>query len=97
MIAQRTGIAFSVDADTFIEFARGLPCEIDNPEGSPLVVDELLDFDMCWAFDLADPWGNLYELNCYDYDRVRADLVEADDIDPVRYWPRERYDHHSQR
>ena len=31
---------------------------------------------MCWAFDLADPWGNLYELNCYDYERVKTDLVK---------------------
>ena len=39
---------------------------------------DLVDFDLCWAFDLVDPWGNQYELNCYDYDRVRAELVEAD-------------------
>ena len=31
---------------------------------------DVIDFDLCWAFDLADPWGNLYELNCYDYERV---------------------------
>ena len=47
---------------------------------------------MCWAFDLVDPWGNQYELNCYDYDRVRAELVEADAVKVVRYWPRELYD-----
>ena len=42
--------------------------------------DDVIDFDMCWAFDLADPWGNQYELNCYDYDRIKADLIEADAI-----------------
>ena len=50
---------------------------------------------MCWAFDFADPWGNQYELNCYDYARVRADLVEPDGITPVRYWPRDLYDSYS--
>ena len=88
MIAQQTGVAFSVDAETFMSFARTLPGEIDGPTGSPLALDDLIDFDMCWAFDLVDPWGNLYELNCYDYDRVRTELVEADGISPVRYWPR---------
>ena len=78
MVPQQTGVAFSVDADTFMSFARSLPCGIDNPRGEPLVLADLVDFDLCWAFDLVDPWGNQYELNCYDYDRVRAELVEAD-------------------
>ncbi|NOX30466.1 MAG: hypothetical protein GXP35_10530 [Actinobacteria bacterium] len=39
------------------------------------------------AFNFADPWGNQYELNCYEYDRIKADLVEADGLDPTRYWP----------
>ena len=54
----------------------------------------MIDFDLCWAFDFADPWGNQYELNCYDYEEVRADLVEPDGITPVRYWPRALYDQH---
>ena len=58
---------------------------------SRLVLTDLVDFDLCWAFDLVDPWGNQYELNCYDYDRVRAELVEADDVKAERYWPREVY------
>lgn len=33
-----------------------------------------------------------YELNCYDYERIRIELVEADDIVTVRYWPRDLYD-----
>jgi catechol 2,3-dioxygenase-like lactoylglutathione lyase family enzyme len=92
MIPQRTGVAFSVDADTFLSFARSLPGAIDSPAGEPLVLTDLIDFDMCWAFDLVDPWGNQYELNCYDYDRIRTELVEADDVATVRYWPRALYD-----
>ncbi len=92
MVAQQTGVAFSVDADTFISFARSLPRGIDNPGGKPLVIGDLIDFDLCWAFDLVDPWGNHYELNCYDYERVRVGLVEADSVDAVRYWPREVYE-----
>ena len=94
MVAQQTGVAFSVDVDTFALFTRSLPGEINTPSGRALVADDMIDFDMCWAFDLADPWGNQYELNCYSYDRVRAELVEPDRITPVRYWPRELYDSH---
>lgn len=92
MEPQRTGVAFSVDAETFVSFARSLPCGIDNASGNPLSASDLIDFDLCWAFDLKDPWDNRYEINCYDYDRVRSELVEADGIDPVRYWPRELFD-----
>lgn len=92
MVAQQTGVAFSVGAEEFISFALSLPGEINNPAGAPLRPNDVVDFDMCWAFDLADPWGNLYELNCYDYERVRTDLIEANEITPVRYWPRQLYD-----
>jgi catechol 2,3-dioxygenase-like lactoylglutathione lyase family enzyme len=91
MVRQQTGVAFSVDADTFMAFARSLPCDIANADGDALAITDLVDFDMCWAFDLADPWGNQYELNCYDYDRIKVELVEADGFEPVRYWPRELY------
>jgi len=91
MIPQQTGVAFSVDAETFILFARSLPNGIDSPQGGGLKVTDLVDFDLCWAFDLVDPWGNQYELNCYDYDRIRSELVEADPIEIVRYWPPELY------
>lgn len=91
MIPQQTGVAFSVDADAFSAFARSLPGEINGASGKPLTIDEIVDFDLCWAYDLADPWGNRYELNCYDYERVKTELIEAEGIKPVRYWPREIY------
>lgn len=89
MIAQKTGVAFSVDADAFMSFARSLPGEILSTSGQPLGIDDVVDFDLCWAYNLADPWGNEYELNCYDYERIRAELIEADGVKPVRYWPQE--------
>ncbi len=92
MIAQRTGVAFSVDASAFMLFARSLPGEILHPSGRPLDIGDIIDFDLCWAYDLADPWGNQYELNCYEYEAIKAELVESDAIDPVRYWPRELYE-----
>ncbi len=80
--------AFSVDATTFGEFARSLPDErIASRSGAPLAANDVIDFDLCWAFDLADPWGNVHELNCFDYAVVRRELIEADGIIPVRYWP----------
>lgn len=94
MIPQQTGVAFSVDADSFIGFVRSLPRGIDHPDGHPLHPGDLIDFDLCWAIDLADPWGNRYELNCYDYDRVRDELVTADAVDAVRYWPSQSYEHY---
>lgn len=91
LIPQQTGVAFSLDADAFIAFARSLPGELQSPSGQPLQIDDIVDFDMCWAYNLADPWGNQYELNCYEYDRVRAELIDADGVDAVRYWPRDLY------
>lgn len=91
MTPQEAGVAFSVDADSFMAFARSLPCGIDNPNGEPLRSADLIDFDLCWAFEFVDPWQNRYELNCYDYDRVSTEMVRADAIDAVRYWPPEVY------
>jgi len=56
------------------------------------VITDLVDFDMCWAYNLVDPWGNHYELNCYEYEQIRVELIDADGVTPVRYWPRELYD-----
>ena len=91
MIPQQTGVAFSLDADAFIAFARSLPGEINGPSGQPLEVGDVVDFDMCWAYNMADPWGNQYELNCYEYERIKTELIEADGVQPVRYWPRGLY------
>ena len=91
MVPQTLGVAFSSDADGFIAFARSLPCGIASPSGQPLDVDDIVDFDLCWAFNFVDPWGNQYELNCYEYDRIKTELIEADGIEPERYWPREQY------
>jgi catechol 2,3-dioxygenase-like lactoylglutathione lyase family enzyme len=92
MVAQTNGVAFSVDAEAFIAFARSLPCGIEGWDHQPLTVADLVDFDLCWAFDLADPWGNRYELNCYEQERVAAELVDADGLQPTRYWPRAVYE-----
>lgn len=92
MIAQQTGVAFSVDADAFVAFARSLPGEINGSQGTPLRAEDLVDFDLCWAYDLADPWGNQYELNCYEYVRVADELVAPLGVTPVRYWPIEHYE-----
>jgi catechol 2,3-dioxygenase-like lactoylglutathione lyase family enzyme len=92
MVPQETGVAFSVDADTLAAFVRSLPGPIQSPLGRALEPTDLVDFDLCWAIDLVDPWGNRYELNCYEYERVKTELVEADAITPARYWPRELFD-----
>ena len=92
MIAQQTGVAFSVDVETFVSFTRSLPGEINGPLSRPLMPSDIIDYDMCWAFDLLDPWGNQYELNCYEYDEIRAELIDTDAISPVRYWPRELFE-----
>jgi catechol 2,3-dioxygenase-like lactoylglutathione lyase family enzyme len=97
MIAQQTGVAFSVDADAFIAFAHSLPGEIKGSSGQLLGIGDVVDFDICWAYDLADPWGNRYELNCYEYERVKTELIEAASVVPIRYWPRELYAQYRQR
>lgn len=92
MVAQTNGVAFSVDADVFIAFARSLPNGIKTPDGRPLMPGDLIDFDLCWAFDLADPWGNCYELNCYEHRRILDELVRPGGFVPDRKWPAEVFD-----
>src|SRR3954454_10362843 len=46
MVAQTTGVAFSVDVETFIAFTRSLPGEINGPSGRALVPNDVIDFDM---------------------------------------------------
>lgn len=88
MTPQITGVAFSVDAESFMHFARSLPNGINSATGQPLHSNDVVDFDLCWAYNFSDPWGNNFELNCYDYDRIQAELIQADGVEPVRYWPR---------
>ena len=86
------GVAFQVDAETFLRFARSLPNGIPGPDGAPLEAGDVVDFDLCFAYELADPWGNRFELNCEDYEAIRAGLVEEDGIEPQRKWPVELYE-----
>lgn len=92
MVPLTHGIAFSVEPEAFMAFVRSLPNGIPGADGGPLTAGDLVDFDLCWAIDFSDPWGNRYELNCYAYDRVRRELVEADGLTPGRKWPRDLYD-----
>lgn len=91
MIPLQNGVAFSVDAETFIGFAGSLPSGINHTSGELLVPTHIVDFDLCFAFEFADPWGNQYELNCYDYEQVRSTLIEAGGVEADRKWPRELY------
>lgn len=85
----KTGVAFTVDVPTFIDFSRSIDDgALMTEHGRPLQRDDLVDLDLCWAYGFADPWGNVYELNCYDYDAIQSDLVEADGLQPTRYWPK---------
>ena len=81
------GAAFSVDAAQFVEFARRLGSgSVRGVDGRPLAREAVIDFDLCYAYDFLDPWGNRFELDCYDTAAVRRDLIDAHRITPVRYW-----------
>lgn len=80
------------------EAARGsLPGEVPGRQGRPLLATDLIDFDLCWAFEFTDPWGNRFELNSYEGDLVRSEFVDHDELVPVRYWPTELHRSWSQR
>jgi len=81
------GVAFSVDAAQFVAFARRLGSSgVRDVAGRPLAKEAVIDFDLCYAYDFLDPWGNRFELNCFDVATVKRDLIEAEGIPPVRYW-----------
>lgn len=81
------GVAFKVDASMFVAFARQLARrDLRSPEGSPLTANSVVDFDLCFSFTLVDPYDHPLELNCYDYETVRRELVDKDGVVPVRYW-----------
>lgn len=87
MLPQQTGVAFSVAAEVFVAFARSLPGAIPGMSGAPLRAEEIIDFDLCFAYEFTDPWRNRFELNCYEHARVKAALVDGDGLQVVRYWP----------
>lgn len=94
MLPHKTGVAFSLGAGEFVQFARSLPRGLCSPGGKPLQTGDIVDFDLCWAYNFTDPWGNEYELNCYDYELVKQQLVGPCVARPVRYWPPELYAQH---
>ena len=80
------GIAFQVDAENFLDFANDLEKrEIHDAKGEPLRAASVVDHDLCYAFYFQDPWGNAFELDCYDHARIQRDLVEAQGIEAVRF------------
>lgn len=83
------GVAFGVDGPTFVEFARALPGPLEIQPGEALRPGHLVDFDLCFAYDFCDPWGTRIEINTYDVEHVRAELLVADGVEPRRYWPAE--------
>ncbi len=81
------GAAFRVDAEHFIAFARSLgSTEVRDMSGQALDRGAVIDFDLCYAYDFQDPWGNRFELNCYEIEAVKRELIDRDGITPVRYW-----------
>jgi catechol 2,3-dioxygenase-like lactoylglutathione lyase family enzyme len=81
------GAAFSVDARQFVAFARGLDSgSLRDDAGGELKKEAVVDFDLCYAYNFQDPWGNHLELNCYDVAAVERELIERENISPVRYW-----------
>ena len=82
------GAAFEVESEDFLAFARGAAASktLRAFDGSPLTPDSVIDFDLCYAYSFQDPWGNRFELNCYDVATIRRELIDAHQITPVRYW-----------
>jgi hypothetical protein len=86
----------NLDADSFAAFARSLPKGIDSPSGQPFHINDVVDFDMCLAYNFTDPWDNKIELNGYEYKRIKRERIETDGIEPVRYWPRALYEQYTE-
>jgi hypothetical protein len=80
-------VAFRVRAGEFVAFADNLSsANLRGMNGQPLKRESVVDHDLCYAYYFQDPYGNRFELDCYDYDEVRRDLVEQHSIIPVRFW-----------
>ncbi len=82
-----TWVAFRVSADPFVTFADELASKsIQDGDGKPLERESVVDHDLCYAYYFRDPYGNRFELDCYDYDRVNRDLIQKYAITPIRFW-----------
>lgn len=80
-------VAFRVGAKEFIAFAESLQSSnIRGASREPLKAESVVDHDLCYAFYFQDPYGNEFELDCYEYDEVRRDLIERLGITPIRFY-----------
>ena len=81
------GVAFAVDAASFVAFAEGLgERELSDGRGGRISAVSIVDHDLCYAFYFQDPFGNAFELDCYDHAAVNRTFVEKQGITPVRFW-----------
>lgn len=81
------GVAFAVDAESFVAFASNLEeRELSDGRGGRIRADSVVDHDLCYAFYFEDPYGNAFELDCYDHAAVKRMLVDAQGISPIRFW-----------
>ena len=67
-------------------FRMGTPMDIRDEKGKPLGRGSVVDHDLCFAYYFHDPYGNGLELDCYDYEQVKRELIQKHDITPVRFW-----------
>ncbi len=81
-----TAVAFRVSAEQFVQFADGLPVAgLLGAGGEALARESVVDHDLCYAYYFEDPYGNQLELDCYDCDSVRRELIENHAITPLRF------------
>lgn len=85
------GIAFGVDASTFSDFVRSLPGVLEREPGTALEHSDVVDFDLCFAYDFVDPWGTRIEINCYEHDEITR-LLASLGVEARRYWPKASFD-----
>ena len=82
-----TSVAFSVSADQFLVFAELLNAKnLTGYNNEPVKPESVVDHDMCYAYYFDDPYGNHFELDCYEYDQIKHKLIEKKGIKPVRFW-----------
>jgi hypothetical protein len=75
------------DASQFVTFANGLlSTNISGTNGEPLKRESVVDHDLCYAYYFQDLYANRFELDCYDYDDVKRELIQKHALTPVRFW-----------